>query len=116
MLHSIQKVNYGSKSIEYRLCFVDRKSLGIKVLPTGDVNVIAPLDASLIDINKKVKSKASWILKQQDFFNSYKPNTPERKFINDNDTVIMKGFCKNNEIRIGFGEVTSKLLPPFTRK
>lgn len=40
----------------------------------------------------------------------------ERKFINDNDTVIMKGFCKNNEIRIGFGEVTSKLLPPFTRK
>lgn len=40
----------------------------------------------------------------------------ERKFINDNDTVIMKGFCKNNEIRIGFGEVSSKLLPPFTRK
>ena len=40
----------------------------------------------------------------------------ERKFINDNDTVIMKGFCKNNDIRIGFGEVSSKLLPPFTRK
>jgi len=40
----------------------------------------------------------------------------ERKFINDNDTVIMKGYCKNNEIRIGFGEVCSKLLPPFVRK
>jgi len=40
----------------------------------------------------------------------------ERKFINDNDTVIIKGFCKNNEIRIGFGEVSSKLLPPFVRK
>lgn len=40
----------------------------------------------------------------------------ERKFINDNDTVVMKGFCKNNEVRIGFGEVSSKLLPPFTRK
>jgi fumarylacetoacetase len=40
----------------------------------------------------------------------------ERKFINDNDTVIMKGFCKNNEVRIGFGEVSSKLLPPFVRK
>jgi fumarylacetoacetase len=39
----------------------------------------------------------------------------ERKFINDNDTVIMKGFCKNNEVRIGFGEVSSKLLPPFLR-
>lgn len=40
----------------------------------------------------------------------------ERKFINDNDTVIIKGWCKNAEIRIGFGEVCSKLLPPFVRK
>lgn len=39
----------------------------------------------------------------------------ERKFINDNDTVIMKGFCKNADVRIGFGEVSSKLLPPFVR-
>ncbi len=40
----------------------------------------------------------------------------ERKFINDNDTVIMKGYCKKDDIRIGFGEVSCKLLPPFTRK
>ena len=40
----------------------------------------------------------------------------ERKFINDNDTVIMKGFCQNSHVRIGFGEVSSKLLPPFVRK
>ncbi|NUY79746.1 fumarylacetoacetase [Flavobacterium sp. MAH-1] len=39
----------------------------------------------------------------------------ERKFINDNDTVIMRGYCKNAEVRIGFGEVSSKLLPPFAR-
>lgn len=35
----------------------------------------------------------------------------ERKFINDGDTVTMRGFCKNAEVRIGFGEVTSKVLP-----
>ncbi len=40
----------------------------------------------------------------------------ERKFINDGDTVIMKGFCQNDQVRIGFGEVASKLLPPFERK
>jgi fumarylacetoacetase len=40
----------------------------------------------------------------------------ERKFINDNDTVILKGYCKNHDVRIGFGEVSSKLLPPFVRK
>jgi len=39
----------------------------------------------------------------------------ERKFINDNDTVTMKGYCKNGHLRIGFGEVKCKLLPPFVR-
>lgn len=39
----------------------------------------------------------------------------ERKFINDNDTVIIKGFCKNDKLRIGFGECRSKLLPANER-
>ena len=37
----------------------------------------------------------------------------ERKFIQDNDTVIIRGFCKNKDLRIGFGEVSTKLLPVF---
>jgi fumarylacetoacetase len=40
----------------------------------------------------------------------------ERKFINNNDTVTFKGYCENSSVRIGFGEVSSKLLPPFVRK
>ena len=35
----------------------------------------------------------------------------ERKFINDNDTVIMRGYCEKNGKKIGFGEVKTKLLP-----
>lgn len=35
----------------------------------------------------------------------------ERKFIQDNDTVIMKGYCQNEEVRIGFGAVSTKVLP-----
>jgi fumarylacetoacetase len=35
----------------------------------------------------------------------------ERKFINDNDTVIMRGYCEKNGIRIGFGECAAKVLP-----
>ena len=34
----------------------------------------------------------------------------ERKFINDFDTVIM-GYSGKDGIRIGFGEVSTKLLP-----
>lgn len=35
----------------------------------------------------------------------------ERKFINDNDTVILRGHSEKNGLRIGFGEVKTKLLP-----
>ncbi|MBL4707993.1 MAG: fumarylacetoacetase [Flavobacteriales bacterium] len=35
----------------------------------------------------------------------------ERKFIQDHDTVIMKGYCEKNGIRVGFGEVSTKVLP-----
>jgi fumarylacetoacetase len=40
----------------------------------------------------------------------------ERKFINDNDTVIIRGYCQNDHVRIGFGEVSSKLLPAINLK
>jgi fumarylacetoacetase len=35
----------------------------------------------------------------------------ERKFINDNDSVIIKGYCQKNNVRVGFGECKAKLLP-----
>ncbi|MGB0522312.1 MAG: fumarylacetoacetase [Flammeovirgaceae bacterium] len=34
-----------------------------------------------------------------------------RKFIEDNDTVIMRGYCEKDGLRIGFGEVSGKILP-----
>jgi fumarylacetoacetase len=34
----------------------------------------------------------------------------ERKFIQDNDTVIMRGYASKNGIRVGFGEVKNKVL------
>jgi len=34
-----------------------------------------------------------------------------RKFIEDYDSVIMRGYCEKDNIRVGFGEVKSKLLP-----
>jgi fumarylacetoacetase len=35
----------------------------------------------------------------------------ERKFIQDNDTITMRGYCKKDELRIGFGDCTTKILP-----
>ncbi len=38
-------------------------------------------------------------------------NGQERTFLEDGDTVIMKGFSSTDGVRVGFGEVRSKLLP-----
>jgi len=35
----------------------------------------------------------------------------ERKFLEDGDTVIMKGHCQKDGVRIGFGECSGKVLP-----
>ncbi|MGB0934383.1 MAG: fumarylacetoacetase [Lishizhenia sp.] len=35
----------------------------------------------------------------------------ERKFIQDHDTVIMRGHATKNGVRVGFGEVKTKVLP-----
>lgn len=35
----------------------------------------------------------------------------ERKFVNDNDTIIIKGSCEKDGVHIGFGECKAKLLP-----
>lgn len=38
------------------------------------------------------------------------PDGSERKFLNDGDTVIMKGYAKKNGVRVGFGEVAGKIM------
>lgn len=48
-------------------------------------------------------------------WNSSKPltlsNGEQRSFLQDGDTIIMKGYCETDGLRIGFGEVTGKILP-----
>ena len=39
------------------------------------------------------------------------PDGSERKFLKDNDTLIMKAHCKAIDYKVGFGEVRTKILP-----
>jgi hypothetical protein len=76
------QIRFGSRSIDFNLEYKERKSLGIRVHPDTKVEVLAPLSTQKNAIIEKVKSKAPWILKQIDHFNSFKPLTPARRFIN----------------------------------
>ena len=39
------------------------------------------------------------------------PDGTFRKFLNDGDTVVMRGYAQKGEMRVGLGEVRSKILP-----
>ncbi|KAL7678621.1 putative fumarylacetoacetase [Plasmopara halstedii] len=36
-----------------------------------------------------------------------------RKFLQDGDTVVITGYCKGNDHRIGFGSCEGKILPAY---
>ena len=39
------------------------------------------------------------------------PNGEERKFMKDGDTMAIRGWCQGDGYRVGFGEVTGRILP-----
>ena len=39
------------------------------------------------------------------------PNGEKRVFLKDGDTITIKGYCEKDGIRVGFGEVKTKILP-----
>ena len=74
-------IQFGSKQIDFRLEYSDRKSLGITVTPDLNVLVKAPAATSLEKVKEKLRKKAPWIIRQQSFFLSFHPKTPARKFV-----------------------------------
>ena len=78
MVHTIF---FGSRQIDFRLEYSNRKSLGISVTPELLVLVKAPADTTLEKVKEKIRKKAPWIIRQQSFFLSFHPKTPARRFV-----------------------------------
>ena len=76
-----EAIQFGSRRIDFRLEYSNRKSLGITVTPKMKVLVKAPADTSIEKVKEKIRKKAPWIIKQQSFFLSFQPKTPARRFI-----------------------------------
>lgn len=75
--HSIP---YGKKNLKFILKRADRKTLAIHVLPNMNVEVVAPNEANLEKIYKKIKQRARWIKTQQIFFEQFHPKSPARQY------------------------------------
>lgn len=75
------QVTFGKRKIEFSLKRSQRKTLSITVQPDVRVVITAPELASVENIKSRVKGRATWILKQQAFFETFLPKIPARRFI-----------------------------------
>jgi predicted metal-dependent hydrolase len=104
-------IQFGSKTIDFRLEYSDRKSLGITVTPEMEVLVKAPIDTPIEKVKEKIRKKAPWIIKQQSFFLSFHPKTAQRKYISG-ETHLYLGRQYRLKISIG-NEESVKLKGKF---
>ena len=74
-------IQYGSSVIGYSIEYTNRKTLGISVHPDGSVSLRAPLDAGRESIQERVRKRASWILRQKRYFESFGPHTTQRRYV-----------------------------------
>ncbi len=96
-------IQFGSKTIVFQLEYSDRKSLGITITPEMDVLVKAPFDSSIEKVTEKIRKKAPWIIKQQSYFLSFQPRTPQRKYISG-ETHLYLGRQYRLQVEIGHEE------------
>lgn len=95
-----ESIQFGSRTIHFHLVYSDRKSLGITVTPEMEVLVKAPTDTTMEKVKEKIRKKAPWIIKQQSFFLSFQPKTPNRKYISG-ETHLYLGRQYRLQIEIG---------------
>ena len=74
-------IQYGSMQIDFRILYVERKTLEIAVHPDGTVVVKAPLETPLPEVSLWVRKRASWIGRQLDYFRQFDPRTPKRRYV-----------------------------------
>lgn len=77
----MRSIQYGTQEIFFELKRSSRKTLAIEVHPDSSVHIIAPEKSSIKDIDQKVEKRASWIIKQQQYFEQFLPRTPERQYV-----------------------------------
>ena len=74
-------IDFGSRKIVYTLLYTNRKTLGITVNPNMEIIVKAPENSSVELIAAKVRKRAAWIIKQQNFFLTFHPKPNDKKYV-----------------------------------
>jgi predicted metal-dependent hydrolase len=74
-------LEYGKIILEYQLSYTARETLAIHVHPDTSVTVEAPLGSDFTEIEKRLRKRAAWIVRQQRNFRRYSFDIPPRQYV-----------------------------------
>lgn len=77
----VQHIQYGDKLITYTVKRTKRKTLAIRIHPTLEVEVRAPLQATDAAIAEIVHKRAEWILRNQRELEKHVSKIPKREYV-----------------------------------
>ena len=77
----VKKILFGSIEIVYDIKFSERKTLVIKVYPSGSVEILSPINATIEAVEQRIQKRAPWILRQQKYFKELGVHSPEKRYI-----------------------------------
>ncbi|MFF9164616.1 M48 family metallopeptidase [Streptomyces longwoodensis] len=81
MIGERHRFSYGSHIVEFTIVRRNRETLAISVEPDKSVVVAAPQTVPVDAIVQRVRKRARWIVRQQDYFAQFAPRTPARRFL-----------------------------------
>ena len=84
------RVKWGRHELPFTLRRADSSRLSIVVQPDGRIEVTAPEKADEEAIRERVSRRGSWIVRQRDDFERFRPRTPTRQYVSG-ETHLLHG-------------------------
>lgn len=78
---TLHTLHYGTTTINYRLSYAERQTLGIAVNPDCTVEVVAPQGCPLSQVERYLKRRRKWIVTQQQELERFLPLLPPRQYV-----------------------------------
>ncbi|MCG2420091.1 M48 family metallopeptidase [Aequorivita sp. F47161] len=119
----MESVEYGSKTINFKITRTTRKTLAIEVHPDSSVQLIAPKDSTLKELKGRVVHRGKWIVKQQAYFETFLPATPIREYVSgETHYYLGKRYLLKveqgvkNTVKLTGGKIVVTLISPSQDK
>jgi predicted metal-dependent hydrolase len=74
-------IAYSDHRFDYTAQFSARATMAITVFPDGAIRVIAPEATSQAEVERRLRKRARWLIRQMQHFEQFRPRAPERRYV-----------------------------------